>query len=341
MVRGIEYSYIIMGCGGYYEQMFKGVDDLKNCQYCYGKLEDKRKTNVCFRSLYRVTTSAKFERLFGARSAKILEKHWMRHEYCGRKIGREDVIFLFLQNNKYAHNETFLAHLKKCYPRSKSVFWLTNTLKSYPEDLTFLKKYYNLVVTFNKTDATENGFYYHEWCYKEIHTYKLQNYDLFFCGWDKGRGQKLVEIFEFCSTQGLKCDFTILKQEKDTPIVRGIRYSDTYINYDEVLARMLESRCILELLPRNSDNVSTLRAAEAIALSKKLLTNNSHVACNSFYKDEQIRVFSSIKDIDINWITDDSTIGFADASSISPERFLNDIRGYLLSKEVSKHDINK
>lgn len=331
MMRKNDFSYVVFGCGSYYKRMFDGIDSMENCQYCYEEL-DHFLNRVPFQNfLYHATTSAKFKRLVGIKASDLWNTHWMRYEFNDNRITGRKILFLFLQNNKYAHDEVFLMYLKNKFPNSKNIFWITNTLETHQEDLNFLKRCYDVIMTFSEIDARDNGFYYHQWCYKQVRLKRTKKNDLFFCGWDKGRGRKLVDIYEYLIANGVKCDFTILKADKETPKVDGIRYSDRYIDYDEVFSRMLESNCLLEIMPGHKDPAPTLRVAEAIAMSRKLLTNNTRFQSNVLYNPQQMKIVTDAKLIDLNWLTDKSIEGFTDVDNLSPDRFLLDVGEYVFS----------
>ncbi len=320
-MRNKSYSCIIFGCGGYYEKMFDGVDVKAENQYCFRRLCDLKERNRIIDLLYRLTNS-RFVR--GEHIKKRLEEFWFRHEYDSKKVNGHKKLFIFLQNNEYSHNLAFLKSLRKKYPDGKLVFWLTNSLETYKENICFIKDNYDYTLTFSQKDAQEHNFLFHEWCYSAQKSSNTPESDVFFCGWDKGRRKLLEEIYTTLTQKGIKCDFTILSYELPATRLDGIKYTTQYVSYDIVFERMKNSRCLLEIMPGKQDNAPTLRWAEAIALSKKMLTNN--IGMNQNYMNStQLQVFTSVKDIDFEWIKNISEAAYVDADIISPQKFVSDL----------------
>lgn len=73
-----------------------------------------------------------------------------------------------------------------------------------------------------------------------------------------------------------------------------------------------------------SQSGSSLRAAEAIAYKKKLLTNNTFIKEKEYFNDKQFSYFSTLDDIDVEFIKE--ALGksqYVNPMIVSPERFLD------------------
>ena len=65
------------------------------------------------------------------------------------------------------------------------------------------------------------------------------------------------------------------------------------------------SKCIIELLQNNASS-PTFRTWEAIALNKKLMTNNTSVALSEIYDKNYISVFCDEKDFNWNFVKEEN-----------------------------------
>ena len=311
-------KYVIFGSRfEYYQAMFQ---ENTNYQYNFGRLKQKLKKNFVLRFLYYFTTNK-----LGSRLSDRFQNSWKLLEFKKNNLDKKNLMFLFLQTGDYAHDYSFISLLKKKYPQAKFVIWLTNTVDAYNEDFNKLRETYDLIVTFNKPDALRNGLYFHDWCFSKDETVEKIKNDVFFSGYDKGRGNKIINVAEYLLKNGLRIDFTIVNKSPETPVINGINYVDNPLGYGEVLKRSKQSSCILEIVSDPNKNSPTLRIAEAIACSKKLITNNKMIETSSIYNPKQMKVFDDIKSIDIAWIKDKNKSESSDPQSINPEKFLNDI----------------
>ena len=75
---------------------------------------------------------------------------------------------------------------------------------------------------------------------------------------------------------------------------------------------------------RNIQSGSSLRAAEAIAYKKKLLTNNAFIKAKEYFNDKQFSYFSTLEDIDVDFIKEAlDKSQCVDSMIVSPKRFLD------------------
>lgn len=99
--------------------------------------------------------------------------------------------------------------------------------------------------------------------------------DFYFLGFDKGRGNDLKELST--RLKSYNQHFILAKKSTD------------YITYDENIINILHTRCVVDIVQSNQDGF-TLRPLEAIALKKKLLSNNMSLLETDFYNSENIFV---------------------------------------------------
>mgnify|MGYP004714014241 CR=1 FL=1 len=159
--------------------------------------------------------------------------------------------------------------------------------------------------------------------------------DVFFCGQNKNRAELILSIAKNCNERGLKADFFIIDENADLINARikkenisGVTCVNHLIHYDEVYKHMLAADCFLELVPFGIKGAYTLRFIEAVALGKKLLTNNHKAVDSPLYSPAQTQVFENAENIDYTWlkIQKGEKEKFCDPDCVSPERFFAELR---------------
>lgn len=243
----------------------------------------------------------------------------------------EECIFLFEEGNKFGYNSQYIKYLKKKYFNSKFVFIFTNPVSTIPlKYIKIINSNYDLVISFNQYDCQKWGYTHYSGIYSKIDVKideSIAESDVFFVGQEKGRLEEILNIYYFLSSQGIKCDFYISGVDsKHVEKISGIHYNH-YLNYVEVVQHVLRSKCILEVLQKNQ-NGSSLRTMEALIYEKKLISNNKNIKVERYYKKNQILTYESYRDIDINFIRD-NTQKYVYDGSISPNRFISFINDQL------------
>lgn len=153
----------------------------------------------------------------------------------------------------------------------------------------------------------------------------MQNTGVYFAGTNKKNRVDIVhQIYKRLVTDSVECKFRITKVPTSMQTQKKIIYNDT-LSYDEVLKELQEYSCILEILQSGQVGV-TLRYYEAIVYNKKLLTNNPLVKKLPFYNPEYMQVFSSVEDIDTEWIKKNVAVDYGYHDEFSPIKFIEDVR---------------
>ena len=119
-------------------------------------------------------------------------------------------------------------------------------------------------------------------CYKIPH--KNDDYDVFFVGRDKGRGEFLLDLEQKLNDLGLKTKFIItadgrLSKKKD--------YYSKPIPYEEVVDYVSRSKAVLNIVMENQHGV-TLRDIESIFIKTKLITTNKHIVDADLYDENNV-----------------------------------------------------
>lgn len=238
-----------------------------------------------------------------------------------RHIKEQQLCFLILEHwLRHESGLHLLPYLKKRYPQAKIICFtqdLIETIKDqytrHPIDVDYIKRYADLFVCYDYTDARKYHIAYHPTVFSSIHIGDCQKveavYDLFFLGRDKGRLPMLIQICKEAQKRGLTCHFLLIEVPQVKRIkCEGIYYLDTPLTYQENLQNCTQSRCIIEILQREASS-PTFRTWETIMLNKKLLTNNSSIQqYTDIYDQRYISVFHTIDDIDWSFIANKSEV---------------------------------
>ena len=161
--------------------------------------------------------------------------------------------------------------------------WLWNHKgddKYFSNNLPAIKNNCFQVITYDELDAEKFWFRWHTQFFN-IQPYLQASflndytilYDFFFVGFAKNREEEIDVIHSMLSSY--TCKFVTVHSNSE------------YIPYARYMEMALQSRCLVEIV-HTGDTSCTLRPLEALALHRKLLTNNSAVRNYSFYCPQNI-----------------------------------------------------
>lgn len=177
-------------------------------------------------------------------------------------------------------------------PKSVSRYiWLWNhkgTNLIFANNLSSIRKNSFKIITYDELDAYKFGFKWHSQFFN-IRPYRKMtitdhpiSYDFLFVGYAKNRVEEIEATHSLLSSY--TCNFVTVHNTSD------------YIPYSRYMEMALQSRCIVEIV-HTGDPSCTLRPLEAIAIRRKLITNNSAVRNYSFYRPQNIFIIGE-DDID-------------------------------------------
>lgn len=113
---------------------------------------------------------------------------------------------------------------------------------------------------------------------------KDPEYDVFFIGRDKGRGEKLLALEKKMQKMGLKTKFIITKDGK---LSKEKPYYQKEIPYDQIIDYDTRSRAILNVTMDNQEGV-TMRDIESVAIGVKLITTNRNIVNKDLYHENNV-----------------------------------------------------
>lgn len=191
------------------------------------------------------------------------------------------------------------------------------------------KLHFDMIFTIDNADANKYGFIYSDHHYSMLldsEPVKIK-YDLYYIGVNKGRYQKLLDIFSVLKSGGISMYYRIADvpraERKYQEDIIYASYKDR-ISYPEVVNGVKAANCILEVLI-DIQSGATLRYYEAVCYNKKLLTNNKNVVNLPFYNPEYIHVFEKPEDIDWNWVKERIPVDYHYDGRFSPTHLIDRI----------------
>lgn len=229
-----------------------------------------------------------------------------------------------------ALNVITLSELKRCKKMNPSLrisLYLINSLRASSPILKKVRPQIGMfnwdnIYTFDPTDARDYGYIYLGFNYYSSHTVDTKcsvDNDVYFVGGLKGGRQDLInDTYTFLTSKGVKCHFDImLMTTSDVIQLKGANYYHGWNSYDEVLAGVNQSKCIIEITQKGQRG-ATLRYFEAICMNKKLLSDNDSITSFPFYNPKWMKVFHSPNDIDTDWIKREEKVDYGYKGEFSP-----------------------
>lgn len=194
------------------------------------------------------------------------------------------------------------------------------------------------VYTFDPVDAQTFGYksiqgaYYSKKSVDEIIARFKKKYmetsDVYFTGGLKGNRKQLIwSVFQALDVNEKKIDFNILvagieRLQKRQFAGKIHYYSGKWLPYEEILAGVLNSKVIVEIM-QDGQHGPSLRYYEAVCYNKKLLTTNHGVKELPYYDPRYMKVIEDAKDIDMDWITSEEPVDYNYQGEFSPIHLLN------------------
>lgn len=222
--------------------------------------------------------------------------------------------------------------LRKKYQNCKIVFYIQDQVRVSGIPLEILKDHADLMIYYDKVDAEKWGGLQYDVPYSEIMEFSATSEevcsDVYFAGYAKDRYEDILRVYEALTTKGIVCDFNIIGVPKEKRMYEDHINYDRILTYKENLIKAGKSRCILEIIQKESVG-NTLRVYEAIMLNKLLLSNNESLKKSSIYSEKYMQVYENPESIDIEFIRNMQDVVYINKSILYPVNFLNFVDRYL------------
>lgn len=234
-----------------------------------------------------------------------------------------------------ALNVVNISELRKCKslnPNLKISLYLINSIKAQSPIMRGVrpkigKFKWDTVYTFDREDAEQYGYKWLGFNYYSRHKVtddEELSSDAFFVGGLKGgRADLIYDVYSHLTANGITSDFYLMpigNAERRT--LDGIYYYRGWRPYEEILTHVQRTKCIVEIMQEGQSG-ATLRYFEAVCMNKKLLTNNPSIVEFPFYNPKWMRIFTSVNDIDIDWLKSDDAVDYGYQGEFSPVHFID------------------
>lgn len=248
--------------------------------------------------ILRILCQAHYALRFNVKYRLPLKRIWFNRILKKLDIDElSDNYMIVYDRNRLLFDLSFFKYVRKRKPGIKIVYLFSNIVEyTGAKDWGILKDlnaYFDKVFAFDKIDAEKHGFSYSPLIYTRCVSMDNEKpfYDLFYIGKAKDRYRQLIAVFEKANAEGLKCDFNIVGVPKEEQLYGDIIHYDKPLSYREILNRMDNARCIVDMIQGQS-TAFTIKTCEAVIYDKKLITSNKNVRGESFYNQNMIMVFS-------------------------------------------------
>lgn len=192
---------------------------------------------------------------------------------------------------------------------------------------------WDLVLSYDKNDCAEYGFsYLGQTIYSRLSGIKPSNKksDIYFVGRNKsGRNNDVLSLLSQFDKENISSNFYLIDDKgHERKKRKGVIFSLKDIPYEDVISNILSTNCILEVVAKGQ-YTQTARYYEAVCYNKKLLTNNQYIKELPFYNPKYMKCFTSLDDIDFDWIKKKENINYHYNNEFSPIHIIEKIENLL------------
>ena len=194
----------------------------------------------------------------------------------------------------------YLKWIKKQFPDAQLIFTYGNMVGRAKHVLPDQVSEGYRIWTFDNGDSKKYNIrlyhtnaYYPNWVKPKLEP----EYDVFFVGCDKGRGEYLTQLESKLREKGLKTKFIITA---DGRFKKRKSYYQKGIPYTEVINNIIRSKAILNVAIEGQQGM-TIRDMESMFFGVKLITTNPNTVNMDFYHPENVYI---LKGMEIEGIPD-------------------------------------
>lgn len=211
---------------------------------------------------------------FGLKFNNIFYDEWTKF------LDDEDAQFILLDDSRPYHR---LGRVLKS-AKNKPILCFWNKISFKPKKVAKLKKSFE-IFSYSKYDCSYFDLKFNPLFFQKSDiSYKSTIYDTIFIGQAKNRLFDLERYFFLFDNPYF---YVVSNNQKSTVF----KQNKKFIDYEEYLLLVLQSKSILEILPYEKAG-ATIRESEAIVLQKKLITNNYDIINEKYYNPQNIFILS-------------------------------------------------
>lgn len=302
----LNYNYIVLGSTDeYYKISYSDLNKVSNCKYLSEPFTEKTVLNKILRVIHKIHMSSKVNKIiqlpFKSMWNSILVDDYFKNgkKYC----------FVFFSAGPFTDHIPYglVDELKGKFPDSKYVVFYQDLIRHKRKvSIMDFQQFCDEIYSFDYKDSADYKINYYPLVYSKLNLGDLENFtsDIYFCGALKNRWEDIYKAYSYFYENGCVCDFiivtkdkTIIKKYKNLP---GLVFVDSF-SYEQNLIHAMQTKNILELMQKNGTGY-TIRACEAVALKKRLISNNKFLERASFYSADQFISFDNVENVDIKQI---------------------------------------
>ncbi len=225
---------------------------------------------------------------------------WYPTFYKNDFENERELVFVF--NHTWVHGElaNYAVFLKQQYPQAHLVLVLFDLCqKNGGLDVSWAKSVFDLILSFDQNECEKYGFLYHPLIFSKYQGEMddLPSYDVCFFGQPKDRLSEIIACLEKLWENDVTTDVHLIRVPLEEQVYKDrIVYESDMVLYKTNLQHFLHSNCALELMQHGGVGY-TQRMCEAVALDKKIITNNSRIHEAPFYNPHYIFQIKDATDI--------------------------------------------
>lgn len=252
----------------------------------------------------------KFIRQAGFLDRRLCKKHGITSVQYAADRCQESILSELSKTKKHvdavlvtsgqAMTETTLEKLHQMYPQARFIWNLWDSFREI-DHFEVLQKYFDILISFDKIEAQQYGFYYSPDFYVKEAAAVQKKYDYCFVATYTEYRNRILQ--DMLSKDRGKINFIYLKETPNNRLIptvrrifsgegkklagRNIYYKA--LDYDAMLEAFAQSRCIIDIAHPGQTGLS-MRPFEAMAVKSKLLTTNETIRRYDFYNGNNIYI---------------------------------------------------
>ena len=299
------------------KSLYGGIDNCSNSYLLLIEFKNTYKSNF----FYRVIATKKTDCLIPSkikrkllpvvmkRPVKVLYEYFdeVLKDELKKCFVAENTCFIIAARVFEYFGEPILHYIRNMYGNIKFVTYLTDVLDSFYVTKEELKKNFDMVFTFDKSESRKYGFTYVLEPYTFSADFLIESkplYDVTFIGAAKDRYDDIVSVYEKLRQKKLKLDFYIFGVKEDKQKYKDEIHYNEYLSFEDFIKHTLNAKCTFEVLQKKGSSPTT-RFSICMLYKRKLLTNCAELLEPEWVdtiKTGNIQVYTDIDKIDIDWI---------------------------------------
>ena len=251
------------------------------------------------------------------------------------KFNSEDTYYIVLFDNTLArYTPKCIRQFKNEHPNVVIILFMDNAMHKKERLIKEHLENVDLVYTNNKYDADKYGFRYVFNIIPSVSSgdIKKTDIDVFFVGNAYDRIEKIHSVYDRLEELGLRVKMYVSGvNAKNISNRKNIVYNQS-LPYHDVIDYYNRSVCLLEVVGEKP-TMLTMRMMEALARSKKLITNHPIIKEQEFYDPRFILLFDDPADITLEFFHNNKEVKYNFENKYTPELFLQRIVDEYCEKE--------